>query len=172
MCRHSDDIVSSIHSHLHDIQLGENLAQRRSPAAIAAGTTLAGLLPRLPARRDSTARRATCGTGAAALIDAALAALAVEKDAIAVGKLHQALAHAHRADVAPLELLDRQRPGRRPSPRSRPCSPRHSPARRCSSRRSRCRRTSVLAIPGFAHVIDSVLGLCWRGANHADANAS
>ncbi len=48
-----------------------------------------------------------CGIGEAEQRRRGIAALAVEQDAIAVGKFDQALADAHRADELPLELLGR-----------------------------------------------------------------
>ena len=54
--------------------------------------------------QDSSSRTARCGTAGPSLVDLAGPALAVEEDAVAVGKLDQALADSDLPDIAPLEL--------------------------------------------------------------------
>ena len=85
---------------------GANLAQREERPPTAAGTMLAHLPPggrRGYVRAPERPRAALAGPF---LIDLAGAALAMEEDAIAAGQLDQALADAHLADVAALELVE------------------------------------------------------------------
>ena len=68
----------------------------------------------LPGRRRGEIRRPERPRAALprpGFVDPASAACVVEEHAIAVGQLDEALANAHRADVSPLELLDREAHG-------------------------------------------------------------